>query len=295
MPTNIQLSNQTDMLGYRHGFHAGNFADVLKHLVLANTLDYLTRKPRPLLYIDTHAGAGVYPLRDEMAQKTGEAEDGILRLNFAQLASELTNEFASSITVFERIIQSYLANHQYPGSPAIAAEVLRPQDRLALFELHPTDFKDLFDQFSTDSRAACNQEDGFHSAKSLLPARQKKAVVLIDPSYEIKSDYEKVVEYLTTAWRRTAAGHFLLWYPIIQRSTTERMIQNISNSGVRDLWRFELCTGQDSVEYGMTGCGMLVINPPWILPQQLQRLLPALQGQLAMESGSWMVECLVPE
>jgi 23S rRNA (adenine2030-N6)-methyltransferase len=295
MLTNIQLSNQTDMLGYRHGFHAGNFADVLKHLVLANSLAYLTRKSRPLLYIDTHAGAGRYHLLGEMAQKTGEAEAGILHLDFARLTDELTTELKPSIGVFERLIKSYLASQQYPGSPAIAAQMLRQQDRLALFELHPADFADLSDEFAMDSRVACNQSDGFHSAKSLLPAREKKAIVLIDPSYEIKDDYQMVVDYLVTAWRRAATGHFLLWYPIIQRATTERMIQNISKSGVRDLWRFELGIADDSVEYGMTGCGMLAINPPWILPQQLQQLLPAVQKQLARESGSWKVECLVAE
>ncbi len=294
-PTNTPLSSQTDMLGYRHGFHAGGFADVLKHLVLANTLEYITRKPRPLLYIDTHAGAGRYPLHSGMAQRTGEAEKGILSLDFSSLEGGLTTETKSSIKVFEQVIQPFLIDQQYPGSPAIAAALLRPQDRLVLFELHPADFADLRQQFETNRRIECKQSDGFQSAKSLLPAKQKKAIVLIDPSYEIKSDYQKVIDYLSLAWKRAPTGHFLVWYPVIRRSTTERMIHSLSKSGIRDLWRFELEVEADTSGYGMTGCGMLAINPPWTLPDQLQHLLPAIKDQLAGEAGAWKVECLAPE
>lgn len=275
------------MLSYRHAFHAGNYADVLKHLVLVQTLNYLKRKESPIFYIDTHAGAGLYRLDDAMALKSGEAKAGVERLDWQSLPNTITD--------FSELITAYLDRAEYPGSPRLAADLLRSQDRLRLFDLHPTEFKSLEALFRRDRRIKVEQEDGFASLKALLPVQKQRVVVLMDPPYEIKTDYQQVVTSLAEAVRRMPHAVFLLWYPVVDRALINRMKASLLKTGVRDCWCYELGVKEDTEGYGMTASGMLAINPPWPLAEELRELLPLIQRQLAPERGYCCVEQIAAE
>lgn len=282
------------MLSYRHAFHAGNFADVLKHLVLANTLLYATRKEAPLFYLDTHAGAGLYRLDSEAAQKTGETAAGVGKLDFAALQAQAAAEGKVALQVYHSALAPFLDRGQYPGSPLLAAALLRRQDHLRLFELHSTDYRLLLANTEKDRRIHCAQEDGFQQLATLLPPVQKRAVVLIDPSYEVKDDYARSVRALIEIHQRMSAAQVLLWYPVVQRDNVDGMIHALLKSSLRDLWQVELGIAPDSTERGMTASGLLLLNPPWTLAVQLREALPLLQEQLAA-SGHWFVRNLVGE
>ena len=275
------------MLSYRHAFHAGNYADVLKHLILYETIEYLIQKPAPVVYIDTHAGAGLYSLNNKLSQKTGEYKSGIGALDFSSLP-ESTHGYRDSV-------QSMLNQQQYPGSPWLAAQLLREQDKLRLFEMHSTDYPVLDQLFKQDKRARVSNSDGYHSLKALLPTKHARALVLIDPSYEIKKDYQLVIDAIKQAHRRMATAQILLWYPVVDRKRVETMIRNICDSDIRNIWRYELAMEADNQEYGMTASGIIAINPPWVLADQMRELLPVLCQQLSTETGFYKVEQLVAE
>ena len=283
------------MLSYRHAYHAGNVADILKHLVLVNCLHYATRKDAPLLYLDTHAGAGCYALDSDAARKTGEAAAGILALDFERLAAGLDAAGSDAIQRYQQIVTPFLAKGLYPGSPLLAASVLRAQDHLHLCERHPADFATLQTRTGNDRRITCELTDGYRRALDLLPPVHKRALVLIDPSYERDEDYRLVVKLAAAIHRRMALAQVLLWYPVASRRTVEQMIAALVKKQPRDLWRFELGIRPDADGPGMSGSGMLVINPPWTLPGQLEHCLPRLQQQLQQRRGYWRVERLTPE
>ena len=283
------------MLSYRHAFHAGNHADVLKHLVLVNTLHYATRKPAPMFYLDTHAGAGLYRLKSDEALQTGEAAKGVQKLDFKALQAAMTDDAKEALQRYMQAVMPYLQRDSYPGSPLIAAGVLRKQDHLQLCELHPTDFERLQHYTHKDERVTCEQLDGYHRALALLPPAQKRAVVLIDPSYEIKDDYRKVAKLVADIYQRMRAAQILLWYPVVERNDIDRMLGALQRTEVRDLWQCELGVAPDQSGHGLTASGMLLVNPPFTLPTQLRALLPAIQQQLAPAFGHWLVKNLIPE
>ncbi|MFT5084729.1 MAG: 23S rRNA (adenine2030-N6)-methyltransferase [Lentisphaeria bacterium] len=276
------------MLSYRHEFHAGNVADVLKHLVQIKTLEYLLKKQSPIVYIDTHAGAGVYSTRSIKIKTTGEYEAGFGALKFKGLPE--------STKVYAEQIAPYGLKGQYPGSPSISADLLRPQDQLRLFELHSADFKTLASLFKNDKRSRVENSDGFASLKALLPSKNKRALVLIDPSYELKTDYQKVASVVKEAWERMPNALFLVWYPVVNRYHSKEMIRKLVNAQVKNMWQFELGTAPDSPnELGMTASGVIVINPPWTLAEQLNEILPSLVRQLAPDHGHHLVQRLTEE
>lgn len=283
------------MLSYRHAFHAGNFADILKHLVLTNTLHYVTRKEAPLLYLDTHAGAGSYRLFSEEAKATGEAKAGILKLDFAALHAQANVAGKEALKVYQDAIQPHLHQGQYPGSPLLAASLLRRQDHLHFCELHSTDHRQLLDNTEGDKRIRIVDNDGFASIKALLPPVQKRAVILIDPSYEVKKDYLRAAAAVLEIYRRMPAAQVLLWYPVVNRAMADQIITTLMRSELRDLWRCELALAPDSEGFGMTSSGLLLVNPPWTLAAQLRNVLPLIKEQLAPDSGFWLVDNLIPE
>ena len=283
------------MLSYRHAFHAGNFADVLKHLVLANTLQYATRKAAPVFYLDTHAGAGLYRLNAEAAQKTGEAAAGIRKLDFGTLLAAAPEAARLALQTYQDAINPFLQCGQYPGSPILAAAMLRRQDHLQLYELHSTDYRLLLANTKTDKRIKCEQEDGFQSISVVLPPVQKRAVILIDPSYELKEDYSRAIKVFAAIYQRMPTAQVLLWYPVVQRANINWMIEKLLRTEIRDLWQVELGIQADTDGFAMTASGLLLLNPPWTLPTQLRESLPLLQQQLAPATGHWLVENLVPE
>ena len=278
------------MLSYRHGFHAGNFADVLKHSIVTLIINALKQKDKPFIYIDTHAGAGKYALQSEFAQKTGEYQQGIGRLWLNQSIPEVATDYIAAIRAENT--QTLL---RYPGSPQLVRRLIRNQDRLQLSELHSTDFSSLQHLFANDKQVSTQKEDGLDSLLKKLPPIQRRGLVLIDPSYEIKTEYRKVVDTLIHAHRRFATGIFALWYPVIERNTTENLLSKIAASGIPKQLRIEHCITPDGAMRGMTGSGMLLLNPPWQLEEQAHILLPWLNQQLTDNQGHWQITWQVPE
>lgn len=278
------------MLSYRHSFHAGNFADVLKHVVLVEILEHLIQKASPFEYIDTHSGAGLYDLRTEDAQKLQEHAKGIDQLN--------GKDFPELARYFE-VIQSQNPPNSlnvYPGSPVIAQYFLRPQDRAWLFELHPQDYELLSTHMTNSKRIKCQRENGFTGLKALLPPTSRRALVLVDPSYEIKSDYERVVEQVVNGYKKFSTGVYAIWYPVVDRYRVDTMETRLLESNIKNIQRFELGIGKETAERGMTASGMIVINPPWTLLKRMSILLPKLGQKLTQDDElHFRCDVLAPE
>jgi 23S rRNA (adenine2030-N6)-methyltransferase len=272
------------MLSYRHAFHAGNHADVLKHAVLVSILDYLKQKDKPFWYVDTHAGAGVYDLAATEAKKNAEFAAGIGRLwqpSNRQSAPSILDAYFEAIAALnpDGVLRLY------PGSPAFAAQRLREQDRLRLFDLHPRDVDILCAHFAGDRRVLVSASDGFTGLKALLPPPPRRAVVLIDPPYEIKDDYQKVEAALADGQKRFASGTYIVWYPLLPRAEAQELPERLIALGLSAL-RVELQVDKPAEEFGLYGSGLFIVNPPWTLFAQLEELLPWLQERLALSDSA---------
>ncbi len=278
------------MLSYRHAFHAGNHADVLKHTIFSLVLDYFNQKDKPYWVTDTHAGAGMYALKSEFSQKNAEFESGIARLVQAQNLPE-------SLTKFVSVIQSFNASKQldiYPGSPKIAEHFLRADDKLRLFELHPSDCKILLENFSGQHsqnnklrQTKIEMQDGFNGIKACLPPPTKRAVILIDPPYELKDDYLRVVDCIEDSLKRFATGTYLIWYPLLQRPEPLQMVEALKKCQPNNWLDVTLSIQTPSTEgYGMHGSGIFVINPPWTLAKLLTETMPILRDLLAHDDAA---------
>ncbi len=269
------------MLSYRHAFHAGNHADVLKHYVLSLVLDYMNQKDKPYWYIDTHAGAGMYALDSDFAQKNAEFETGIARLIGAKsLPATLEN--------YVDLIRKHNQNNQlqlYPGSPAIARHYLRGDDKMRLFELHPNDYRLLTETFRHQGRQTkIDMQNGFIGLKACLPPPCKRAVVLIDPPYELKDDYRRVADCIKDSLNRFATGTYLVWYPLLQRPEPLQMLEKLKQLNTGNWLNISLCVQAPGIEgFGMHGSGMFIANPPWTLPATLNESMPVLTKLLAMD------------
>ena len=279
------------MLSYRHGFHAGNFADVLKHSLLTLAVNALKRKDKPFVYIDTHAGAGKYSFKSEFAQKTAEYQQGIGRLWNAGPAPSELHDYLAAVRAENTGRQLV----RYPGSPQLVRRLVRPQDRLLLSELHSSDFEVLRELFAGDKQVSVAKEDGLQLLSKKLPPIQKRGLILIDPSYEMRDETKKIIAALTTAYQHFATGVYALWYPVIERAATESFMQKLVKTNIPRQLRIEFCPEADAFGHGMTGSGMLFINPPWQLDDQAQTILPYLNQVLADGRGSWKVDWQVPE
>ncbi|MDX7992752.1 23S rRNA (adenine(2030)-N(6))-methyltransferase RlmJ [Xenorhabdus littoralis] len=280
------------MLSYRHSFHAGNHADVLKHTVQSLIIESLKTKEKPFLYLDTHAGAGRYQLSGEHAERTGEYLNGIARL---WQRDDIPEELAAYMSVVKALNQKGSLRY-YPGSPLIARHLLREYDELNLSELHSSDFPLLRTEFSRDERTRLLREDGYQQLKSKLPPISRRGFVLIDPPYELKSDYQNVVQGIQEGYKRFATGTYALWYPVVLRQQIKRMVKDLQATGIRKILQIELGVRPDSDQRGMTASGMIVINPPWKLEQQMKAVLPWLNQVLIPEgTGHTLVEWIVPE
>ena len=271
------------MLSYRHAFHAGNHADVLKHFVLVCLMRYLARKDKPFWVIDTHAGAGAYGLDAGYAAQNAEWEAGIARL---WERSDLPPELADYVDLVKAMNPEGRLNF-YPGSPYLAWKLLRPEDRLRLFELHPTDVDLLGKTFQDAGRQVMvTQGDGFAGLKALLPPPPRRALVLVDPSYEDKRDYGRVVESLKDSLKRFATGTYALWYPMLQRPEAQRLPERLHALKVEWL-DVTLAVSRPGKEgFGMHGSGMFIVNPPWTLKDSLHTCLPVLKSALALDTGA---------
>lgn len=281
------------MLSYLHGFHAGNHADVLKHVVLVHLLDHLCRKDKGWRYVDTHAGAGRYDLHGERARKQAEFVDGIGRLMERE---DLPPAVARLVALVRAFQPGADALDVYPGSPLLALALARPQDELHLHELHPREHEALVAELGAEARAHVHRQDGFRGALGLLPPPTRRGLVLVDPSYERKEDHDQVVRFLQQAHRRFATGTVAIWYPVVARARIDALCGALRDAGVPDLLRAELCVAADRDGFGMTGSGMIVLHPAFTLAAALEEALPFLAEVLATGPGAaWTVETLVPE
>ncbi len=273
------------MFSYRHAFHAGNHADVLKHAVLLHILEYYNRKEAPYWVIDTHAGAGVYDLTDAWAEKTAEFRDGIERLWQQPDLPALLAGYNEHV----RQLNDHGALNVYPGSPWIALQMMRPADRLRLFELHSTEITHLDENIHMQSRDIARQvsifeKDGFTGLLSQLPPAPRRGIILIDPSYEDKNDYRHTLTAVREGLKKFATGCFAVWYPLVRRKEVHDMLKQLEK--LADVsWvhaRLAVKRAPDN-GYGLYGSGMFVINPPYTLVAALREAMPVLQSLLAQD------------
>lgn len=272
------------MFSYRHAFHAANHADVLKHAILVQILDYFTRKDTPFWVIDTHAGAGMYALDDEWASQSGEVTEGLDRLLGQARPPALVQRYLEAIKAFN---PDGVANI-YPGSPCLALHGMRAQDRLRLFELHPTEIEVLHEALRAQGRGALrqtmvHQEDGFDGIKRLLPPPPRRGIILIDPSYEDKHDYRKVTQAIRDGLKRFPQGCYAVWYPQVQRTQAHELARSLER--IEHEWvHATLTVRKPSTDgLGLHGSGMFVLNPPWTLREELESALPWLKAKLAQD------------
>ncbi|HQQ75154.1 MAG TPA: 23S rRNA (adenine(2030)-N(6))-methyltransferase RlmJ [Pseudomonadales bacterium] len=282
-------------MSYQHGFHAGNFADVLKHAVLCQVVDYLLQKNKPFYFHDTHAGRGLYDLTHPVAQKTGEYRDGIARIWNRR-------DYPAALLPYIHTLQSFNTGtglRMYAGSSLLAQRMMTGADRLAANELHPQEFQALRDNTKELRNLRISQQDGYAALKAALPPQEKRGLVLIDPSYELLADDVAVVNALRESLKRFATGIYLVWYPVVEPARARKMVRAVAALSKEKVLQLELfvrdpVAGNDRVteKGGMAGSGMLLVNPPWQLDVLMQEALPWLVKQLAPETGSFRVEWL---
>jgi 23S rRNA (adenine2030-N6)-methyltransferase len=288
------------MFSYRHAFHAGNHADVLKHTTLLAVMRHMTQKETALNVFDTHAGAGLYRLDGDFAKTSEEATEGFLKL----VASKPTTPFAPALQDYIDMVAGFNAgNHWavYPGSPFIIQHLLRERDKLKLFELHPTDTKTLMAniaQLDAGRQVAVLREDGFEGLKKFLPPPSRRALVLCDPSYEVKNDYQRVVTMVADAMQRFATGTYAVWYPIIPRPEAHdlpKKLKTMANKAGK-AWLHATLTVKSSkltqdaqgevVRPGLPASGMFLINPPHTLKAALKEALPQMAAILGQDTNA---------
>ena len=272
------------MLSYRHAFHAGNHADVLKHYVLFEILSYYGQKDKPYWYIDTHAGAGQYDLKGPQAAQNAEYLEGVGRLwEQSQLPPALV-AFLGALRAFNSGPDLRI----YPGSPLLAGSLVRDEDRMLLYEMHPADLRALQARFKASGRQVrVRGEDGFAGLVGILPPPTRRAVVLIDPPYEVKDDYRRVVDTMRDAMRRFPTGTYVVWYPMLARTEARQLPERLAELGAESWLDVRLAVRdapRDGI--GMFGSGLYVINPPWVLPQRLEAALPWLVERLGVDGGA---------
>jgi 23S rRNA (adenine2030-N6)-methyltransferase len=275
-------------MNYRHAYHAGNFADVLKHAILALVIEYLERKEAPFRIIDTHAGAGRYALDSTQAAKTGEWQGGIGRL-VGRHAKPLPAEVARLLSPYLDAVRAENAGGElsiYPGSPLIARRLMRPQDVLVANELHPEDLAQLKAAMGRDRRVKLMALDGWVALKSLLPPKERRGVILIDPPFEEEGELDRMVEGLGQAFQRFQTGVYLAWYPIKDRAAIDRFHKALANPAWPELLVVELMIRAQRVSDRLNGCGLIVANPSYALSAQLTKILPELSRRLALGPGA---------
>ena len=268
------------MLSYLHAYHAGNHADVIKHVVLLALLAKLTAKDKPLRYVETHAGAGGYDLRSPAARKNREYLGGIAKLWDAAGAPA---PVARLLELVRRYHSGGQSLERYPGSPWLALQMLRPADSVYLYELHPAEHRALEHEFGADRHVTVLRADGLEGCVGLVPPPERRGLVFIDPSYEVKDEHVQVLDALVKAHRRFATGTFAIWYPVLERTWVQRFERAIRATGIAPVDVYELCVAPDGRDRGLTGSGMAVVNPPWKAREEIALALPWLARELGLD------------
>ena len=277
-------------MNYRHAFHAGNHADVFKHLVLSRIFALLARKEAPYAYLDSHAGIGLYDLAGDQASRTGEWQQGIERIWNAEARPALIDDYIGVI----RSLNTGDELRYYPGSPELARQLTRDQDRLQLNEKHPEDGRLLKDNMA-DERVAVHLGEGWHVPRALMPTREKRVVLLIDPPFEQADELSRCVTALKEALGRMRQTIGVIWYPIKDERQLKRFYQDLSRSGAPKLLRAELFVHPTDESLRLNGSGLAIANPPWGLEEELRELLPWLAEQLAQSEGGWRLDWLIED
>jgi 23S rRNA (adenine2030-N6)-methyltransferase len=283
-------------VNYRHAFHAGNFADVLKHVVLMMLVEHLKKKPSPFFYLDTHAGRGLYDLSEAQAQRSGEYKGGIGRL-LELPASSLPPEVASYVALVRASAgKDHSAITAYPGSPLVVARLRRPGDRMVLMETLPKEADSLRAALGRQRLVSVNESDGYAALKAHLPPRENRGLVLIDPPYESDLEFDRVLAGLELAHERWPIGMYCIWYPLTDRAGPVRFHRDLERSDIRRILDVTLRVLPNDAQVGMGGAGLVIVNPPWQLDARLGELLPELHRLLSPEGlGGTSVDWIVPE
>jgi 23S rRNA (adenine2030-N6)-methyltransferase len=272
-------------MNYRHAFHAGNFGDVLKHVVLMMLVDHLKKKPAPFLYVDTHAGRGRYDLSEAEPQRSGEYKGGIGRLlEFPEAA--LSPEVAAYVRLVRECAGAgHSAITAYPGSPLLVARLRRPTDRMVLAETHAKEAQALRGVLGRGRLVSVLETDGYTTLKAQLPPRENRGLVLIDPPYESDQEFDRILAALETAYERWPTGMYCIWYPLTERAGPQRFRRNLERSGIRKVLDATLSVLPDDAAIGMRGAGLVIVNPPWLLDERLAELLPDLHRLLVPDGA----------
>lgn len=265
-------------MNYRHIYHAGNFADVFKHIILMRLLDYLKQKEKPFFLLDTHAGIGLYNLDSDQAKKTGEAADGIGRLQKRRARAGAIQDYLDLVAAFAG---------EYPGSPKIMQRLMRSSDRLVVNELHPDDRETLRDVMGRDHCVRVEGMDGYMTMKALLPPPEKRGLVLVDPPFEVTDEFERMVKGLQNACERWSTGMYAFWYPIKGRQAVLAYHEALRATGIRKIVAADFYLRKPTDSEILNGCGMVLVNPPWTLAAELNTIMGELVPLLAEKTGSY--------
>jgi 23S rRNA (adenine2030-N6)-methyltransferase len=281
-------------MNYRHAFHAGNFADVFKHALLARILLHLGAKDAAFRYHDTHAGVGLYDLADDEARRGGEAAEGVRRFLSAPRDAALDTLFKPYVAALRAF--NALDGRFYPGSPMVAAHLLRQQDRMSLAELHPEDGRALKRRFARDRRVTVIAGDGYAALNAWLPPPERRGLVLIDPPFEQPGEFERLAAAASLAQRKWPTGVLAIWYPIKGWREPDRFHRALQALAAPKTLRLELLVDAEGDETALNGCGLVVVNPPWLLKEEAAAMLPFLARALARgRRTSWRADWLVAE
>jgi 23S rRNA (adenine2030-N6)-methyltransferase len=291
-------------VNYRHAYHAGNFADVMKHIVLARMIEHLKIKPSPFQLLDLHAGSGIHDLRAEAAERTGEWRDGVGRLYKPESCTPapLPDAAEALIAPWRKAIASVNDGTRlalYPGSPEIARRLARHEDRLVFNELHPEDHQALAERFRRDQGVRVLNMDAWTAVRALLPPPERRGLVLLDPPYEFADEVQRALTGLADAYRRIATGILCLWYPVKAEADANALARRAAALRIPKMLRAEMTVRRANSRERLNGSGLIVVNPPWTLYAQLATVLPALAERLADRTarfpGGWRLDWLVGE
>ncbi|MEP1205949.1 MAG: 23S rRNA (adenine(2030)-N(6))-methyltransferase RlmJ [Rhizobiaceae bacterium] len=282
MIANASESNNCEYaaMNYRHAFHAGNFADVFKHIVLTRIVEYLKRKDKPFRIFDTHAGLGLYDLTSEEALKTDEWQLGVKKVLDAKPPEAVAKLIAPWIEQVKTV-----GDDAYPGSPRIAHGLLRKSDRLSLYEMHPDDFPVLQKHFDGDYQTRVSNSDGWLVSVSPIPPKEGRGLILVDPPFEDGKDFDRMIMMLNESSRRWAGGVVALWYPVKRREHTDEWLGSLKGLKYRNLLNVEIYIRNPRPSGMLNGCGMVILNPPYLLRQELETILPWLSETLKQDKG----------
>lgn len=271
-------------MNYRHAFHAGNFADVFKHVIIARILTHLREKVAPFRVIDTHAGEGLYDLAGDEASRTGEWRSGIGRLAEAKLpadAAELMAPYLAALRANNHADQL----RYYPGSPVLAHHLMRPQDRLVACELEPRAAAAISRHLRGSPAAKVMRIDGWIALKACVPAKERRGLVIVDPPFEQPDDLIRLADGVTAAYRKWPTGIYLMWYPVKERDGPDRFVKRLQRAAMEKCLRVEFAVASPGPAGGLNACGVIVVNPPWRLAAEIRIFAPALVEALGRDTG----------